>query len=52
MVQANFAGIQNMWLMGVCDGHGAHGHFVSDFVKTSVPRILEEFIRNSVSGKI
>ena len=34
----NFGKIKNMWLMGVCDGHGSNGHHVSQFVVSELPR--------------
>ena len=44
IVEKDFAGIQNLWLMGVCDGHGAQGHLVSSFVKQNLPRFLSDQI--------
>jgi len=35
-----------MWMMGVCDGHGIHGHLVSNFVKVNLPKILADLIKN------
>lgn len=32
--------------MGVCDGHGAVGHLVSNFVKVNLPKILSNLILN------
>jgi serine/threonine protein phosphatase PrpC len=29
-----------VWLFGVADGHGMHGHDVSGYIKTRYPRIL------------
>ena len=37
----NFGKIKNMWLMGVCDGHGVNGHKASDHVKKTLPSNLE-----------
>jgi hypothetical protein len=45
-IESNYAGIPNLWLMGVCDGHGAHGHLVSGFVKQHLPLILSDLINN------
>jgi serine/threonine protein phosphatase PrpC len=36
-------------LLGVCDGHGDHG-LVSDFVATTVPRVLQEQLNQLVDG--
>ena len=33
-------------MMGVCDGHGIHGHLVSNFVKVNLPKILADLIKN------
>ena len=33
-------------MMGVCDGHGAVGHLVSNFVKVNLPKILTGLILN------
>ena len=30
--------------MGVMDGHGAHGHMVSGFVKETLPGVISDFI--------
>ena len=32
-------------MMGIADGHGAHGHLVSNFVKVNLPKILTELIQ-------
>ena len=29
-------------MVGVCDGHGIHGHLVSNYVKVNLPKILLE----------
>ena len=29
----NFARCKNAWFVGVCDGHGSNGHFVSDCIR-------------------
>jgi len=31
-----------VWILGVYDGHGAQGHFVSDFVKRNLISTLSE----------
>ena len=40
MIMKDFAGIKNCWMSGVFDGHGVNGHFVSDFVKKTLPIAL------------
>jgi len=45
----NLAGVDSLWMFGVCDGHGVNGHLVSDFVKKNLPRILSSAI-NAVIG--
>lgn len=47
MVLNDFAGIQNLWMVGVADGHGAHGHLVSNYVKINLPKILGEMITSN-----
>ena len=41
LIVQNFAGIQNNWLFGICDGHGINGHFASDHVKQYLPTNIE-----------
>ena len=36
-------------MMGVCDGHGVQGHLVSNYVKTNMPKILNETILSQMS---
>jgi serine/threonine protein phosphatase PrpC len=50
--QRNFAGIENLWLFGVCDGHGANGHLVSDFVKKTLPKLLAGYIQSHLGMKV
>ena len=33
--------------MSVCDGHGVEGHFVSDFIKETLPHDMSENLRNT-----
>jgi serine/threonine protein phosphatase PrpC len=40
LILKDFAGIENLWMMGVMDGHGVNGHLVSNYVKSSLPKIL------------
>ena len=32
--------------MSVCDGHGVEGHFVSDFIKETLPYDMSENLKN------
>ena len=45
--QKDFAGIPNLWALGVMDGHGVNGHQVSAFVKTNLPLILQHLIKGA-----
>ena len=36
----NFGHYQNVWYLGVCDGHGSNGHLVSDCLRNILPRIF------------
>lgn len=38
--------------MGVADGHGVHGHLVSNFVKMNLPKILSDMIQNKQPSPI
>lgn len=37
MAFPQFAGNSNWHFYGVCDGHGSHGHLVSNFIKQTMP---------------
>lgn len=37
-------------MMGVCDGHGVHGHLVSNFVKMNLPKTLSDMVLNRKSS--
>ena len=39
-IQKDFANYSNVWLAGICDGHGAYGHLVSDYIKKHFPGYL------------
>lgn len=44
--------MNDRYLFGVCDGHGANGHFVSEFVKEILPENIEYFlIKNKAMKK-
>ena len=38
-------------MMGVNDGHGIHGHLVSNFVKVNLPKILSDLIQNKITNQ-
>lgn len=44
----NLAGVEGLWLLGVCDGHGANGHLISDFVKKTLPRTTSKLIHEAI----
>jgi len=33
LIQKDFSGMKNIWMLGVMDGHGVNGHLASQFVK-------------------
>ena len=47
----NFCNIENMYLFGVCDGHGAYGHFASSFIKTALPKNITLFQSQQMKRK-
>jgi len=47
VVQKNFNGINDLWMMGVMDGHGVNGHQVSSFVKINLPIILQHLMNGA-----
>lgn len=41
--------MNNVSLLGVCDGHGVNGHFVSEFIREILPQNIEYYsIRNKI----
>jgi serine/threonine protein phosphatase PrpC len=34
--------------MGVCDGHGANGHLISDYVKRTLPSVFSNLITQAL----
>ncbi len=46
----DFARQRNVWLAGVCDGHGVNGHLVSDYIRTALPDNVELSQRNRTSS--
>jgi len=44
IIEKNFANLKDLWMLGVCDGHGAQGHLVSNYVKVNLPKTLTEKI--------
>ena len=48
----NFLLIKNLFLFGICDGHGIQGHYVSNFIKNILPSYLNYIeIDNYISKK-
>ena len=48
----NFLLIKNLYLFGVCDGHGIQGHYISSYVKDIIPSYLNYIeIDNYISKK-
>ena len=45
VVLKDFAGIKDLWMLGVMDGHGVFGHKVSQYVKTNLPLIHNMLLR-------
>lgn len=45
IIKKNLTGVPNAWLLSVCDGHGEHGHFVSEFIKKVFPQILSNLAK-------
>jgi len=37
IIKKNLTGVPSATLLAVCDGHGEHGHFVSEFIKKVFP---------------
>ena len=44
-VYKNFMNKKNYIYMSVCDGHGVEGHFVSDFIKETLPYDMSENLK-------
>ena len=48
----NFLLIKNLYLFGVCDGHGIQGHYISSYLKDIIPSYLNYIeIDNYISKK-
>ena len=48
----NFLLIKNLYLFGVCDGHGIQGHYISSYAKEIIPAYLNYIeIDNYISKK-
>ena len=45
-IYKNFMNKKDYIYMSVCDGHGAEGHFVSDFIKETLPYDMSENLKN------
>lgn len=46
IVIKNFANIQNVWYLGIFDGHGINGHNVSNFIKQNIPNQILKIFNN------
>jgi len=46
-----FCGPPGNWFFGVFDGHGSHGHLVSDFVSRNMPQKLFDLIQGYAKAK-
>ena len=45
-VERKFAGNNIFIFLGVCDGHGVHGHEVSDFLRNNLPKELSKSLNH------
>ena len=45
-IYKNFMNQKDYIYMSVCDGHGVEGHFVSDFIKETLPHDMSENLAN------
>ena len=45
-IYKNFMNKKDYIYMSVCDGHGVEGHFVSDFIKETLPYDMSENLKN------
>ena len=45
-IYKNFMGNKDYIYMSVCDGHGVEGHFVSNFIKETLPHDMSENLKN------
>ena len=45
-IYKNFMNNKDYIYMSVCDGHGVEGHFVSDFIKETLPYDMSENLKN------
>ena len=46
-IYKNFMGNKDYIYMSVCDGHGVEGHFVSNFIKETLPHDMSENLKNT-----
>jgi serine/threonine protein phosphatase PrpC len=44
-IYTNFNNDSNNIYMGICDGHGQFGHYISSFLVTNLPLVLGNFLR-------
>jgi serine/threonine protein phosphatase PrpC len=52
LVLRDFAGIKDLYMIGVMDGHGVFGHTVSAFSKTNLPIILAGLIKGATKSEM
>jgi hypothetical protein len=45
-IKRNFAGNKDYLYLSVCDGNGVEGHFVSQFIKQTLPEKMSKFLQN------
>jgi serine/threonine protein phosphatase PrpC len=45
-VERKFAGDNIFIFLGVCDGHGVHGHEISDFLRNNLPKELSKSLNH------
>lgn len=47
IIKPSLQGQRGNYLFAVCDGHGAYGHYVSQYIHDSFPSIIEEHLNPS-----
>lgn len=51
MTVQGFCGPPGNWFFGVFDGHGSHGHLVSDYVSRNLAQKLYDLVQNYAKAK-
>ena len=49
-IQKDFLNQPEQFFIGICDGHGIQGHFISDYVAKSLPKYLREINDDSIKN--